>query len=481
MIEAFSPQESIINLEGTREHDNKYSIYSEKQKKAIWDEVEKNKIAHNLFSFKKPNDMIGIKTEDIDKEIHGSMQQLVLNVTEKCNFRCTYCTFSGYYKYERTHSNNDMPENIALRSIRYYLENSTSLKTKFISFYGGEPLLKLKLIKRCVEFARENYLQDDERSIRFNLTTNGYLLNADEIEYLRNNRIGLLVSLDGPEHIHNKYRRRPNKQKSFHIVYNNLRKIWQLDEEYFMKHVGISAVTTPSDLEESIDFLSNDQVCQNVSHIVIGQINPHDNSLFNTAAYYKQAKYSASSWKRLLDKYVGLLARDPTGRVLPKAMRGLFDRLFLGFHKRQISKIDNTIPPNGICIPGSKRLFVSAGGQYYICEKMGENVNIGNVDDGIILAKVRKAIDDYISISKDDCLKCWLMRVCSACYCAAKEKKTMTKARKQIFCLGNRSFNLMILKYYCSLIYNYPETANYFNTYFHDVTKDHDHGIPIND
>lgn len=38
---------------------------------------------------------------------------------------------------------------------------------------------------------------------------------------------------------------------------------------------------------------------------------------------------------------------------------------------------------NGCCVPGKKRLYVTATGEYKACERIGSSPSIGNVDEGV--------------------------------------------------------------------------------------------------
>lgn len=81
---------------------------------------------------------------------------LTLCVTEDCNFRCKYCVYSNLYEFERDYSSNQMDFNIAKKAIDYYFmllqegERYNPLRKPVVGFYGGEPLLNFKLIKKCV-------------------------------------------------------------------------------------------------------------------------------------------------------------------------------------------------------------------------------------------------------------------------------------------------------------------------------------------
>lgn len=67
-------------------------------------------------------------------------------------------------------------------------------KEFWISFYGGEPLLNFTLIRQVVSFLKSN---NHNRVIRFSVTTNGSLINADILDYFEKNRFTITFSFDG--------------------------------------------------------------------------------------------------------------------------------------------------------------------------------------------------------------------------------------------------------------------------------------------
>lgn len=116
-----------------------------------------------------------------EKEISVSKSfPLVLQVTQKCNLRCSYCVYSGDYK-NRNHSQKEMSWETAKEAVDYLYGHSMSSEDIYISFYGGEPLLMFRLIKEVVEYVKREYCQ---RTVHFNLTTNGTLFTPEIVQYL---------------------------------------------------------------------------------------------------------------------------------------------------------------------------------------------------------------------------------------------------------------------------------------------------------
>lgn len=94
--------------------------------------------------------------EDLTQSIPQNMRQVVLEVTENCNLRCDYCIYQNSFSGFRDFSPRSMSEETAIKAIDYILKNSYRDEI-YVGFYGGEPLLKFDLIKKCVSYALEYY------------------------------------------------------------------------------------------------------------------------------------------------------------------------------------------------------------------------------------------------------------------------------------------------------------------------------------
>jgi sulfatase maturation enzyme AslB (radical SAM superfamily) len=100
------------------------------------------------------------------------MKQLILILTYNCNLNCKYCP--------TIKANKEMNFKIVKKAIN--LTNPDKIK-----FFGGEPLLKWNLIKKVVNSTNCNY----------ELTTNGILLNKQELRFMKDNNFELRISIDG--------------------------------------------------------------------------------------------------------------------------------------------------------------------------------------------------------------------------------------------------------------------------------------------
>jgi len=87
-----------------------------------------------------------------------NLKQLIFEVTEKCNLNCKYCGLSRQlYKTYNDRNKRDLSFEKAKLIIDYLLnlwkDNQVSDTTSrfALSFYGGEPLINMPLIKKIID------------------------------------------------------------------------------------------------------------------------------------------------------------------------------------------------------------------------------------------------------------------------------------------------------------------------------------------
>lgn len=140
---------------------------------------------------------------------------VVLNLD--CNFSCTYC-YEGSRKGHRY-----MTEEVAEDLLQFIKTRFTDKKdTLVVDFYGGEPLLSLPLIERLSR-SLISFAENRNASYFSTMVTNGSLLKRSVGEKLA--ALGLRsvkVTLDGPAHIHDRYRPFASGAGSFDIILKNV-------------------------------------------------------------------------------------------------------------------------------------------------------------------------------------------------------------------------------------------------------------------
>lgn len=141
----------------------------------------------------------------------GDFQIFVKPVGPLCNLACRYC----YYLPDGGLPASPLPmaEAVLENYIRQHLETCPGEYVRF-SWHGGEPTLAgIAYFQRIVEI-QQKYLPTGKRVVN-GLQTNGTLLDDRWGRFLATHHFTVGLSLDGPEEIHNAYRRRRDGTGTF--------------------------------------------------------------------------------------------------------------------------------------------------------------------------------------------------------------------------------------------------------------------------
>jgi len=137
-----------------------------------------------------------------------------------CNIDCTYCFFlskEALYPNEKQR----MSEATLEVYIRQLLESHRTPQVT-VAWQGGEPtLMKLPFFERAFELV-ERYRRPGQ-VIKHTFQTNGTLLDDQWCEFFKANNVLVGLSVDGPQDIHDAYRKDRGQQGTFAKVMNGWR------------------------------------------------------------------------------------------------------------------------------------------------------------------------------------------------------------------------------------------------------------------
>jgi len=137
-----------------------------------------------------------------------------------CNLVCNYCYYlekSNLYKYQ---PKRQMSEELLERFVKDYIEAQTMNEVVF-TWHGGEPTLRpLSFYQKAVELQKK---YAGGRIIHNSLQTNGTLLTDEWCRFLKANNWLVGISIDGPEELHDRYRRDSQGKPSWKRVMEGIR------------------------------------------------------------------------------------------------------------------------------------------------------------------------------------------------------------------------------------------------------------------
>jgi len=131
----------------------------------------------------------------------------IVVLTTRCNIACRYCQ-------ARVDDPRDMTLDVAAQVVTTALNRRNPNIN--LEFQGGEPLLNWDVMKSLIESVRGSNIPN--KNVAINLVTNGLLLDDQKTEFLLDHHVGICISLDGPEAVHNTNRVFGNGQGTYHDV-----------------------------------------------------------------------------------------------------------------------------------------------------------------------------------------------------------------------------------------------------------------------
>lgn len=398
-------------------------------------------------------DFYDIDRDYIIDKVSNELSQITLEVTQQCNLRCKYCIYDHEHTNFRDYESKDMNWDIAKKAVDY--ANAHSKDRIVISFYGGEPLIKFNLIRKTVEYALETI---KDKSLSFSMTTNMVLMDREKAEYIAKvPNFSVTASIDGPQYIHDANRVDINGRGSFLSTIKGLKTyidhVKMYDSNYTSR-ISLSIV-----LDQPFTYYKYDKIEQFFREL---EWLPLEVDKMVTYADYPASHIFTQprEEREYIDEW-----------VIKKAGKDNFynntlESVLYPIHARSIYEVPQEyMKMNGCCIVGSRKLYVTAEGDFLACERIGESPNLGNVFTGIDYDRLfRFYIDEFQQKSKNMCSKCWASTLCNVCYARYYDKEGFNEEAKSSVCENTRKELQDFLILYHTYLENNPEVIKKLNT-----------------
>ena len=356
-----------------------------------------------------------------------------------------------------------MTSETAFRAIDLLADSSKNKEDVAVTFYGGEPILQFPLIRSCVEYSLKKLRQ--KKHIAFSITTNGTLITQAMAEFFALHGFSLVVSIDGPKDVHDEHRADPSGKGSFDKSILGLKKLFDAYGPDYEK-LSLSMVFAPPYSIEKMD-----KICQLWAEIKwlpksirVSITYPMGYIEKGNEPYEEERQFDTSllSWvnKEFIDAYKN------GNRSFPIAAHAVEKKLTQIFRRPIYEKSSDKFNLNACCIPGGRKLFVSASGELQICERILDSPVLGDVDNGINFEIIKRVyFDEYAKLSYTTCSKCWAGRLCNICYMHAYRNKRFDSEMKARNCESARHMVENSLKLYCSLLEINDKGLDYLEDY----------------
>ena len=326
--------------------------------------------------------------ENADNMPNIPINNVVLQIANDCNLNCIYCYGDGgSYGRER----ELMTFETAKKAIDLMVSNSEGLTELSVVFFGGEPLINFEVVKQTFEYCK-SLEENIGKKFVFSMTTNGTILTDEIYHFIKDNKISVMISVDGGKELQDKHRCYCDGRGSFDDVKKNI--------ERFKEARGgfLTARATVCRTDFRFKKIRDDLLDMGFTNAVTSIVDTAENSpLFIGGAYTDQV---LEQYQILADDYV---AAFKEGRKNPNILfANILDKLY--FKKLKIRS----------CSAGSGGLAVGTDGNIYPCHRfmgMPEYI-VGTLEDGID-EHARGNYRNANIFTKEECKTCWARYLCN--------------------------------------------------------------------
>lgn len=437
------------------------SIYPISQLKDGIEKIKKAKMELGLFRNFRPKKvaLMAREPEHIKKLHANGLQQMILELTRDCTLNCSYCYTSGKYADPGARQSH-MSKETCLKAVDFFCQGSRNSSEPVICFYGGESLLKFDLMKEAVRYVKRKY---DPDKYNFNITTNGTILDKEIIDFFAENDFRVLISIDGPQRIQDRYRVSRDGKGSFHRVMENLAFLKQYNSDFFSRKVSISSVLAPPfELDEIIHFFSNDKtLCElrNKGKIRLGVVDTRETTFLEDFGLEESMGEYRDVFYQLVENLKKLILEKRLDKIAFE--KNTIFPILKNIAQRTLKSLHEYMPPLGACHIGLRRVFVNTGGDFYICERVIDRTKIGSVDTGFdyeTIAAYYRKLEEVL----EDCKNCWAILHCERCWAHLGNLDEFKGKNKEEFCSSKKKIIEIAFKTYTELLRKDPDCFKVF-------------------
>src|SRR5688500_2537749 len=376
------------------------------------------------------------------------LQTLVVNVTNQCNLACTYCYEYGEDKIVDTENGQQpkfMTEETAREAIEFALRESRENRHAHITFFGGETLMNFPVLKATIAYARRRAAEVG-KEVDFSLTTNATLLRPDVIEFLATERVGVTISIDGPEEMQNKFRVFKNGTGSYDIA---APKIKQLLARHRSRPIGARVTLTRQtlDVRRIYQHLTDEIGFWEVGFAPV------------TTAPSRDYAIADGGFDELLLQFRAL-AQDYLHASLENRHHG-FSNV-----RETLQEIHQGHAKAYPCGAGIGLMGVATDGDVALCHRFaGSDAHkFGTVHEGVSWERQQEFLNAHHIADKTDCRTCWARPICAGgCYHEANTRYGSTTNANLHYCEWIRGWTHTCLEIYGELAVKNPEFLRQFD------------------
>jgi uncharacterized protein len=342
------------------------------------------------------------------------IKAICLNVAHVCNMKCRYCFASqGDFGME----SGLMSLETGKRALDFLIEKSGQIKNLEVDFFGGEPLLNSAMLRELVQYGRQQE-RESAKHFNFTLTTNALLLDDDIIEFVINNQISVILSLDGRPETNDRHRILNNGEGSYRLIVPNIKKM--------VAKKPLSYYIRGTFTRQNMDFSSD------LQHII--ELGFDAVSLEPAVGPENEYSIREEDLPKVLKEYEKLTD------LLCEYQRTGKDVHFFHFNL-DLQKGPCLAKRHSGCGAGVEYLLITPNGDIYPCHQfVGEGEFLmGNIYDAQLEGEIQQRFVYNRLQDKEDCLRCWARYFCGGgCHANAYHSNGDMAKPEAVSCVMHR-------------------------------------------
>jgi uncharacterized protein len=374
--------------------DTKYPDVTEQDIYEVLEPLE----SRGLFSHRPVE--INLQQRNIDSLWRHRPRRIQLFLAQSCNLACRYC----YAENNRSNAKHMlMSWDVAKAAVNYFVKSSGNRRNLQVTFFGGEPLLNLKVLKQVVGYC-EHISKQAKKKFIFELVCNGTLLNKEVADYVAERDFLLFISIDGNREMHNYQRPSVDGTDYYDTILKNAKYVVRKYRQLKSRHkVKIRANMTPKfhDVRKIAKYLES----QGFNKIGIAAIQPMPFGDCTPCALSEQQldKLDEEFEKIVLE---ALSALENGEKLSPHTGKLLYQII-----TRQLRQ-HNTL--GIICGIGRNTNAVDCLGNIFPCHRFVglDKYILGNIYESLSPSKTIGLYNKYNEVATSQCSECWARNFC---------------------------------------------------------------------
>lgn len=368
-----------------------------------------------------------------------------------CNLDCEYCFYLEKQALFGPDEKYRMTDEVLRRFIAGYISSQSTPVVEFV-WQGGEPtLLGIDFFKRVVELQKH---LAGTKTIANALQTNGTLLTDELCAFLKKHNFMVGISLDGPQEIHDRYRRDRKGAGSFVQVMHGLKLLQKHGVEYnVLACVARETARNPLDVyrffkDQGVEFIQFSPVVERVPDSSSRQLGLR---LAGPASLKEEEDCAeVTPWSVIPEEYGDFLIA-----IYEEWVRHDVGTTFVMNFEWALNAWMGEASP--VCVHARKcgrSVVIEHNGDVYACDHcVYPKYKLGNIKNGKLSDMVNKSLQSGFGIMKETLMPRWCSEcdVLRACQGGCPKHRFMTTYYDEpglhYLCEGYKKFFLHIRKY----------------------------------